>query len=121
MHKSRDGRKSGVLRFVAATDFSQHALWAAQRALKALRELLRAKPKGVAKLLHDVRQALTEAAAALAKYAGASVSPRVAIGEVLDVITQECNRADLLVLGARGANQLLAPDAHREAPRRAPL
>ena len=129
MHKSRDGRKSAVLRFVAATDFSQHALWAAQRALKALRELLRAKPKGVAKLLHDVRQALTEAAAALAKYAGASVSPRVAIGEVLDVITQECNRADLLVLGARGANPLrdigldFAPaseDALRKALRLAP-
>ena len=69
-------------RFVAATDFSQHALWAAQRAallaaqngaqlellhvvaegpLKALRELLKARPKGVADLVDDLRQALSEA------------------------------------------------------------
>ena len=114
-------------RFVAATDFSQHALWSAQRAallaaehgarlellhvvakgpLKALRELLKAKPKGVANLVDEVREALSEAAAALAKTTGASVSARVEIGEVLEVIARECNSADLLVLGARGTNPL---------------
>src|SRR5688572_2021916 len=102
---------AGLKRFVAATDFSEHALWAAQRAallaaqhgaqlellhvvaqapLNALRALLRAKPKGVASLVEDVRQALTEAAAALVEATGASVSTRVEIGEVLNVITQEC-------------------------------
>lgn len=114
-------------RFVAATDFSQHALWAAQRAallaaqngaqlellhvvaegpLKALRELLKARPKGVADLVDDLREALSEAAAALAKATGASVAPRVEIGEVLDVIAQECDRVNLLVLGARGTSPL---------------
>ena len=88
-------------RFVAATDFSQHALWAAQRAallaaqngaqlellhvvadgpLKALRELLKARPKGVADLVDDLREALNETAAALAKATGASVATRVEIG-----------------------------------------
>ena len=114
-------------RFVAATDFSQHALWAAQRAallaaqngaqlellhvvaegpLRALRELLKARPKGVADLVDDLREALSEAAAALAKATGASVAPRVEIGEVLDVIAQECERVNLLVLGARGTSPL---------------
>src|SRR5687767_4123588 len=110
--KSRKRTSTGLQRFVAATDFSQHAVWAAHRArlellhvvaegpLKAVRELLRVKRKGVAKLLEEVREALAEAAAALAKTTGASVSTRVEIGEVLDVITRECNSADLLVLGA---------------------
>lgn len=114
-------------RFVAATDFSQHALWATQRAallaaqngarlellhvvaegpLKALRDLLKAKPKGVANLVEDVRQALSETAAALAKATGASVSTRVEVGEVLEVIARECKSVDLLVLGARGSNPL---------------
>jgi nucleotide-binding universal stress UspA family protein len=125
--KSRKRTSTGLQRFVAATDFSQHAVWAAHRAallaaqhgarlellhvvaegpLKAVRELLRVKRKGVAKLLEDVREALAEAAAALAKTTGASVSTRVEIGEVLDVITRECNSADLLVLGARGTRPL---------------
>lgn len=114
-------------RFVAATDFSQHALWAAQRAallaaqhgarlellhvvaegpLKALRALLKVKPKGVANLVDDVREALTGAATRLAQATGAAVSTRIEIGEVLDVIAAECNSADLLVLGARGTNPL---------------
>jgi nucleotide-binding universal stress UspA family protein len=118
---------AGRQRFVAATDFSEHAIKAAHRAallaaqhsaqlellhvvakapLNALRKLLRAKPKGVANLVEDVRHALKGAAAALAKATGASVVPRVEIGEVLDVITQECSGADLLVLGARGTSPL---------------
>jgi nucleotide-binding universal stress UspA family protein len=119
--------KAGVRRFVAATDFSGHANWAAQRAallaaqhgaqlellhvvaegpLDALRKLLHAKPKGVVNLVEGVRHALHDAAAALAKATGASVAPRVEIGEVLDVITQQCSSADLLVVGARGTSPL---------------
>ena len=119
--------KAGWKRLVAATDFSEHAVRAAHRAallaaqhgarlellhvvgeapLKALRDLFKAKPKGVARLLEDVRDALAEAAAALAKATGASVAPRVEIGEVLKVITRQCNSADLLVLGARGTSPL---------------
>src|SRR5688500_3020743 len=98
-------------RFIAATDFSEHANWAAQRAallaaehgaelellhvvaeapLNALRELFQAKPEGIAKLVDDVRHALSDAAAALAKTAGAAVAARVETGEVLDVIAREC-------------------------------
>ena len=119
--------KAGVQRFVAATDFSGHANWAAQRAallaaqhgaqlellhvvaegpLDALRKLLHAKAKGVANLVDGVRHALKDAAAALAKATGASVAARVEIGEVLDVITQQSGAADLLVLGARGTSPL---------------
>ena len=118
---------TGFQRFVAATDFSEHSVWASRRAamlaaqhgaqlellhvvakapLNALRELLRGKPQSVAYLIEDVREALTKAAAALTKIAGASVSARVEIGEVLTVIGQKCNSADLLVLGARGTSPL---------------
>jgi len=114
-------------RFVAATDFSRHASWAAQRAaqlaaqhgtqlellhvvgeaqLSALREVLQAKPEGVANLVEDVRHTLKDAAAALAKATGASVVPRVEIGDAQDVIAQQCSDADLLVLGARGTSPL---------------
>ena len=95
--------KGGLKRLVAATDFSEHAVRAAHRAallaaqhgarlellhvvaeapLKALRDLLKARPKGVANVLEDVREALAEAAGALAKATGASVSPRVEVGKV---------------------------------------
>ena len=118
---------AGLPRFVAATDFSEHAGWAAQRAallaaqhgaklellhvvpktpLDALRELFRAKPEGVRNLVEDLRRALTRAASALAKATGASIAPRVEIGEVLDVIASECNGADLLAMGARGTSPL---------------
>jgi nucleotide-binding universal stress UspA family protein len=114
-------------RFIAATDFSEQAVWAAQRAallaaqhgarlellhvvakapLNALRELLRARPKSVANLMEDVREALADTAAALARSTGASVTTRVEIGEVLHVITRRCSRADLLVLGARGTSPM---------------
>jgi len=119
--------KGGLKRLVAATDFSEHAVRAAHRAallaaqhgarlellhvvaeapLKALRDLLKARPKGVANVLEDVREALAEAAGALAKATGASVSPRVEVGKVLQVIARQCSSADLLVLGARGTNPL---------------
>ncbi len=118
---------AGKQRFVAATDFSRQAGWAAQRAallaaqhgaklellhvvpeapLGALREVLHAKPEGVANLVADVRHALDKAAAALAKATGAAVAGRVEIGDVQEVIAQECNGADLLVLGARGTSPL---------------
>jgi nucleotide-binding universal stress UspA family protein len=114
-------------RFVAATDFSEHASWAAQRAallaaqhgaplellhvvaeeqLNALRELLQTKPEGVVRLLEGVRQALSDAAGALAKATGASIESRVEIGEVVEVIAAQTGRADLLALGARGTNPL---------------
>jgi nucleotide-binding universal stress UspA family protein len=119
--------KAGVQRFVAATDFSGHANWAAQRAallavqhgaqlellhvvaegpLNALRRLLHGKSKGVANLVDDLRHALNDAAAVLSKATGASVAARVEIGAVLEVITQQCGGADLLVLGARGTSPL---------------
>jgi nucleotide-binding universal stress UspA family protein len=119
--------KAGLKRVVAATDFSEHAVRAAQRAallaaqhgarlellhvvaegpLNALRRLLQAKPKGVASLVEDVREALAEAAAKLGKLTGAPVSTRVEIGEVLKVIGRQCRSADLLVLGARGTSPL---------------
>ena len=115
------------MRFLAATDFSEHAGWAVQRAalmaaehgaqlellhvvaegpLNALRELFQAKPEGVAKLVEDVGHALGAAAAALAKTTGAAVGARVETGEVLDVIARESSGADLLALGARGTNPL---------------
>jgi nucleotide-binding universal stress UspA family protein len=114
-------------RFIAATDFSEHAAWAAQRAallaaqngaqlellhvmseaaLDALRDLLRAKPEGVARLVDDVRHSLAQAASALAEATGASVVPRVETGEAPEVIALQCSRADLLALGARGTNPL---------------
>jgi nucleotide-binding universal stress UspA family protein len=117
---------TGVQRFVAATDFSEHATWAAQRAallaaqhgaklellhvvaktpLDALRELFQAKPAGVANLVRDLRRALARAASALARATGASITSRVEIGEVLDVIASECGSADLLALGARGTSR----------------
>ena len=119
--------KGGFKRLVAATDFSEHAVRAAHRAallaaqhgarvellhvvnegpLKALRDLLKTRPKGVARVLADAREALAEAAAALAKATGAPVSPRVEVGKVLQVIARQCHGADLLVLGARGTNPL---------------
>jgi nucleotide-binding universal stress UspA family protein len=117
----------GTQRFVAATDFSKQATWAAQRAallaaehgaqvellhvvaeapLGALREMLHARPEGVANLVADVRHAVDKAAAALAKATGAAVAGRVEIGDVQEVLAQQCSGADLLVLGARGTSPL---------------
>lgn len=113
--------------FVAATDFSEDAGYAAHRAallaaqhgaqlellhvvakapLEALREIFHAKPEGAANLVEDLRNMLTGVSSALAERTGASITSRIEIGEVLDVITRECSRADLLVLGARGTNPL---------------
>ncbi len=118
---------AGKQRFVAATDFSKQATWAAQRAallaaehgaqlellhvvaeapLGALREVLHARPEGVANLVADLRHAVDKAAAALAKAAGAAVAGRVEIGDVQEVIAQQGSDADLLVLGARGTSPL---------------
>jgi nucleotide-binding universal stress UspA family protein len=126
-HEGVDRMSAAKPRFIAATDFSEDASWAAQRAallaaqngaqlellhvvaeeqLNALRTLLQAKPDGVAKLLEDVRHTLSGAAAALAKTTGASVESRVEIGEVLEVIAAQTGRADLLALGARGTSPL---------------
>lgn len=114
-------------RFIAATDFSEHAGWAAQRAallaaqhgaplellhvvaekpLDALRELLQARPEGVDRLIDDLRQALADAAAALAGSTGAQVQSRVEIGDVLALVAAAAGGAGLLVLGARGTNPL---------------
>jgi nucleotide-binding universal stress UspA family protein len=115
------------MNIVAATDFSEHAGYAAHRAallaaqhgarlellhvvakapLDALRELFSAKPEGVANLVDDLRHVLTGAAAALAAKTGAPIASRVEIGEALDAVALECDRADLLVVGARGTNPL---------------
>jgi nucleotide-binding universal stress UspA family protein len=118
---------AGAQRFVAATDFSEHAGYATHRAallaaehgaqlellhvlakgpLDALREVFGAKPDGAANLVEDLRRMLIRSASALAKKTGASITSRVEIGEVLDVVALQCGGADLLVVGARGTNPL---------------
>lgn len=115
------------LRFLAATDFSEHAGYAAHRAallaaehgaqlellhvvaktpLDALRAIFGATPEGAARLVDDVRHMLSGLAAELAEKNGIAATRRVEIGDVLNVIILECRLAGMLAVGARGTSAL---------------
>lgn len=116
------------LKLLAATDFSDDARHAANRAarlaverqaplellhvmsstsLTALRELFGLSPDTDAKLLDDAQRMLDELGSEIA--AGKpqlALTARVAVGHVLDEILSAAEKADMLVLGARGLNPL---------------
>jgi nucleotide-binding universal stress UspA family protein len=108
---------------VAATDFSDDAGYAVQRAallasqhglalellhvldrasLDAVREWVRDPADLAERLVDDARRLLEQAAAAL----GPAASARVAVGDVRDEIVANCEDAALLVVGARGLSPL---------------
>lgn len=113
--------------FLAATDFSRHARFAAERAamlaaehsaglallhvlakapLDALRAEFRIAPEAATKLVADVNHTLARLASLLSKRTGVAPVARVEVGEVLEVLIHECDSADLLVVGSRGAHRL---------------
>ncbi len=112
---------------LAAVDFSDDAGNAAQQAallavtqrgtlkllhvvdeasLKAVRELIRLHDAAEAKLIADAQHQLDTLRAQLAEQTQVVAVARVVIGRVLDEILAAAAHADLLVLGARGANPL---------------
>jgi nucleotide-binding universal stress UspA family protein len=112
---------------VAATDFSDVARHATDRAaivareqqaplelvhvisgssLNALHKLLRASAEVEAKLVDDAQHTLKEWMTDVARMTHAAVAARVRIGPVLDEILSASEAADLLVLGAHGLNPL---------------
>ena len=110
-------------RIVAATDFSAEAGHAVRRAarlaaqhgaqlevlhvvdgasLDAVRAWVREPADVAERLVEDARRLLGQCAAEL----GGRVSPRLAVGNVLEQILSACAGADLLVIGAHGGNPL---------------
>lgn len=116
------------LKFLAATDFSDDARHAANRAaclaaerqaplellhvmsspsLATLRELFGLSPDADAKLLDDAQRMLDELASEItAGKPRLALTARVAVGQVLDEILAASEEADMLILGARGLNPL---------------
>jgi nucleotide-binding universal stress UspA family protein len=115
-------------KLLCASDFSEDATLAAQRAaflaatlgaeltllhvvsepsLRALRESLPGSPGAGAAILDDARRLLDEQAAALRESAGAApITTVVQTGQVTDEILSASEHADLMVLGAHGQNPL---------------
>lgn len=113
---------------LAATDFSDDAARAAERAalvaaatgasklvllhvldrswLDALRERFHADPALGERLAGEARHRLDAAAAALAPRAGLALAPRVESGGVVDAILAAAAGADLLVVGAKGVHPM---------------
>jgi nucleotide-binding universal stress UspA family protein len=113
---------------LAATDFSEDAHHAANRAaslatdwqarlellhvmsgpsLAALHELFGLPVGADAKLLDDAQHTLDELCAEIsAANPGLALTARVAVGQVLDEILTASEKADMLILGARGLNPL---------------
>jgi len=77
-----------------------------EASLKAVRELIRLHDAAEAKLIADAQHQLDALRAQLAEQTQVVAVSRVVIGQVLDEILAAAAHADLLVLGARGANPL---------------
>lgn len=127
---------------VVATDFSMYAHRAALRAgklakqhgaalqllhvlngesVRALQVLLQAKPPINSALADEARQRLESVAGDVTMAGGAAGECRLEEGEVIDVVLQAAEEADLMVLGPRGLNPakdfLLGATAERIARR----
>lgn len=114
-------------RLLAATDFSDHARNAAQRAAliateqrahlellhvingsmaDALRQLFPAPADANDKLAEDARALLGALASDISEKTGLMPTGRVTVGRVLDEILSVSAQSDLIVVGARGLNPL---------------
>lgn len=74
--------------------------------LDTLREWVRTPVAVADRLIEDVRRVLSDQAAAISAKTNTSPSVVVATGDVLSEIVSSCQRADMLVVGARGNNSL---------------
>lgn len=118
---------SKIKTVLSATDFSDDARYATQRAgmlaaalgarlevlhvvsamsLGTLRQAFGLPAADEAKLIDDAQHALKAQVAEVAATAGAEPTARVAVGDVQETILSAADQADLLVLGAHGSNRL---------------
>lgn len=112
---------------LAATDFSEHARAAAERAallareqgatlrllhaissssLDDLRNVMRGSAAVEHSLLEEARASLHDTAAMLTQTTGVTATEEVVTGQVIATIRTAAEEADLLVLGAQGTNPL---------------
>lgn len=112
---------------IAATDFSDEARFAAERAaiiaeeqrahlsllhvmsrsaLNDVRKLFQTPTDVESKLINDARRLLSEIAAGIKSKTGLTGSTDVKVGQALAEILSATESADLLVLGAHGGNSL---------------
>lgn len=118
---------SAIAHILAATDFTEHARNAALRAavlaaeqqarlellhimhapsLESLRPLFPSPASAEQAITEDARRHLEELAATLTADTGVTPAVSVRLGRVVDEVLAGAAAADLLVLGARGANPL---------------
>ncbi|WNB75692.1 HAD-IC family P-type ATPase [Methylomonas koyamae] len=88
---------NGVLKLLHVVD---------ETSLNAVAELIRSHDAAEAKLVADAQHRLDEVRIEIARETQVAAVSRVKIGRVFDEILAAAERADLLVLGARGANPI---------------
>jgi nucleotide-binding universal stress UspA family protein len=91
----------------AEQDAQLHLLHVMSRSsLNALQEVLRSHPSAEAVLIEDVRAMLNDLAAQISAKTKVAVQSSVEVGDVLEEILAACERADMLIVGARGVNPI---------------
>jgi len=121
---------AGIRAVLAATDFSDGAMCAVQRAaqiasehkatltllhvvddsaLRGIQEWLRASGQPGAEPVHEAQQKLQDVSERIIAESNLRLTVHVEVGDVVDALVTAAAHADLVVLGARGGNRLRLP------------